>query len=125
MADFKKITFMALSVVLAGLITEAAAYPALKTKLEGFKADFDALDADNSAQLAEAAETVQELKAQLASALDIKADASKKPVVEIDGQKYEVNHGSHPHSAEKISKDPELAKSILKIKGQNVLSVIA
>ena len=73
----------------------------------------------------QASETILELKSQLKDALNTKADASAKPVVEVDGVKYEVNHGAHGYgSAKEIAADPKKAKKLLKLKGQNVLTEI-
>ncbi len=128
-----QITFAALGVALVALLSAAEKDPELKKQLEGFKADFDQLAAqpeikDLSAELQEARsdlsiykEVIVDLKNQLEAALEKKEVASPLPVITIEKVKYQVVHGSHPHSAKEIAESPELAKEIMKIKGQNAI----
>lgn len=72
-------------------------------------------------QIGESKNVITDLKKQLEEALIVKEDKSAKPVVTVDGVKYAIQHGAHPHSVADIKKDPSLAKEILKITGQKAL----
>jgi uncharacterized protein with von Willebrand factor type A (vWA) domain len=137
------LTFATLGVALVALLDKAT--PETKPELEAFKKDFDELVSKHDADLEnlqadyeslvskhdnvvdnldEATEFIDDLKAKLEAALEVKAKTVDKPTITIEGVIYQVNHGSHPHSAEQISQSEDIAKAILKIDGQKVLTPV-
>jgi len=70
----------------------------------------------------QANEVIVQLKGMLATAQQTKAAAATAPVIEIDGVKYQVNHGAAPNSIQDIVENEDLQKEILAIEGQNAIS---
>ncbi|MGY0037650.1 hypothetical protein [Pedobacter sp. NJ-S-72] len=126
MENTNTLTFASLGLALVALIAAAENDPALKTSLESFKVDFEGLEilADKEMQdnFDQFNQTVEELKNQLEEALNVKESKTDALMVTVDEVKYVVNHGAHPYSREEIADSPEIAKSILKIQGQNAIS---
>ncbi len=113
-----------LALVMANDATPADKKAELQSQIDGLEA-LDAENADNAAAATEAQEVIGDLKEQLKGVIAKKAVDSKKPVVEIDGEKYEVNCGAHGvGSAAEVAKNEEACKRILKKEGQTILTKI-
>ena len=127
MAEIKKpITIATLGAAIVALLASAKG-TGLEPAVAALNDDFTAFGKqpavkDLSSDLTQAKEVIAELKARNAELTEEKAAIMPKNIIEINKVKYVVNHGAYPHSVEDIVSDPELAKTILKIAGQNAIT---
>jgi hypothetical protein len=98
----------------------------LQTAVTVAQASIESLTDEKNELSEQSKSVICELKAQLQSAKDGQASASTVPVVEVDGVKYQVNHGALGiGSAKEIAADPEKAKKILAKDGQQALTKLS